>query len=215
MFLIMVLMSAPMLMSPWLFAAGGLRVIGLFQDQAIVEVDGKQVVLKAGGPAKRGIKLISATADEAVLEVDGQTSTYRKGTQIGSNTSSPGSGGKVVQIAPDGAGMYFVTGTVNGYSVNFLIDTGASMIAMNRHTAKRLGLNYRLDGREGLTQTASGFAKAYYLKLKKVTVGEISLTDVDAAVLDGEQPTEVLLGNTFLSRVDMERQGRLLLLKKN
>ena len=190
------------------------RLIGLFQGQAIVDLDGKQLVLKAGGPAKHGIKLISATQSEAVLEIDGAQSTYRMGTSIGSNHPQSAGTGQTVQVAPDGGGMYFISGTVNGYAVNFLVDTGASMVAMNKHTARRLGINYHLDGSEGVTQTASGMAKAYFLKLAKVTVGDINLTDVDGAVIDGEQPTEVLLGSSFLGRLDMKREGRLLILQK-
>ena len=187
--------------------------MGLFRDKAIVEIDGKQTVLKAGGPEKNGVKLISANSQQAVIEIDGQRGTYQLGTQIG-GTYTPPSDSKIVQIAPDPVGMYFTNGTINGYAVKFLVDTGATMVAMNKHTAKRLGINYRIDGQEGLTQTASGFAKAYYLKLKKVTVGEIAMMDVDAAVIDGDQPSEVLLGNTFLGRIDMQREGKVLFLKK-
>ncbi len=77
-----------------------------------------------------------------------------------------------------------------------------------------IGINYMLDGEEGLSQTASGYAKTYLVRLSRVTVGEITLTDVDGAVIDGDQPVEVLLGNSYLGRLDMQREGRLLMLKK-
>ncbi|MEZ5445504.1 MAG: TIGR02281 family clan AA aspartic protease [Gammaproteobacteria bacterium] len=189
------------------------RVVGLFRDQAIVEVDGRQIILKAGGPAKRGIRLLSTDAQEAVFEVDGVEFRYRHGTGIGSNQPGAPSAGKTVQIAPDTGGMYFVSGAINGYAVRFLVDTGATLVAMNKRTAKRLGINYMLDGEEGLSQTASGYARTYLVKLNKVTVGEITLTDVEGAVIDGDQPLEVLLGNSFLGRVNMERKGRLLMLR--
>lgn len=189
------------------------RVVGLFRDQAIVEVDGRQVILKAGGPAKRGVRLLSTDGQEAVFEVDGVEFRYRHGTQIGSNRLGTPSAGKVVQIAPDTGGMYFVSGAINGYPVRFLVDTGATLVAMNKSTAKRLGINYMLDGEEGLSQTASGYVKTYLVKLSRVTVGEITLTDVEGAVIDGHQPLEVLLGNSFLGRVNMERKGRLLMLR--
>lgn len=190
------------------------RVVGLFRDQAIVEVDGRQIILKAGGPAKRGIRLLSTDGQEAVFEIDGVKTPYRVGTQIGSNRLTRPAGGKVVQIAPDTGGMYFVSGAINGYAVRFLVDTGATLVAMNKHTAKRLGINYMLEGEEGLSQTASGYAKTYLVKLRRVTVGEITLTDVDGAVIDGDQPVEVLLGNSYLGRLNMQREGRLLMLKK-
>lgn len=52
------------------------------------------------------------------------------------------------------------------------------------------------------------------VKLKTVRVGNIELHDVDAAVLDGDSPTEVLLGMSFLNRVDMKRQGEMLELRR-
>lgn len=189
------------------------RVVGLFRDQAIVEVDGRQLILKAGGRAKAGIRLLSTDGQEAVFEIDGQEFRYRQGTQIGSNRLAAPAGGKVVQIAPDTGGMYFVSGAINGYAVRFLVDTGATLVAMNRQTARRLGINYMLEGEEGVSQTASGYAKTYQVKLSRVTVGEITLTDVDGAVIDGDQPLEVLLGNSFLGRLNMQREGRLLLLR--
>jgi aspartyl protease family protein len=191
------------------------RLIGLFQNQAIVELDGRQLVLKPGGVPKRGLKLLSSTAQEAVIEFNGEVATYRIGTQIGSNRASGSKGGRTVQIAPDAGGMYTVAGTINGFAVNFLVDTGASMVAMNKHTAKRLGINYRLDGTESVSQTASGFARTFKVTLAKVSVGEITLADVEGAVIDGDQPSEVLLGGSFLSRLDMQREGRLLILRKN
>lgn len=189
------------------------RVVGLFRDQAIVEVDGRQVILTAGGPARRGIRLLSTDGQEAVFEIAGVEYRYRQGTQIGSNRLGRPAGGKVVQIAPDAGGMYFVSGAVNGYAVRFLVDTGATLVAMNKRTARRLGINYMLDGEEGLSQTASGYARTYLVKLSRVTVGEITLTDVDGAVIDGDQPQEVLLGNSFLGRLNMQREGRLLMLR--
>jgi len=192
--------------------AGKIKVLGLFKDKAVVEIDGRQAVLKAGGPAKHGVKLISANSQQAVLEVDGERATYRLASQIGGRYAPPADG-KIVQIGPDHVGMYMVSGTINGYSVRFLVDTNATTVAMNRNTAKRLGINYRIDGREGITQTASGYTRAYYLTLKKVSIGEIALNDVEAAVLDGDQPSEVLLGNSFLGRLNMAREGKILYLK--
>ncbi|MGH3087762.1 MAG: retropepsin-like aspartic protease family protein, partial [Rubrobacteraceae bacterium] len=74
----------------------------------------------------------------------------------------------------------------------------------------RLGLDYKLTGEQGLTTTASGTAKAYYLSLDKVKVGDILLRSVPAAVIDGEFPLKVLLGNSFLNRVQMTRNGQVL-----
>ena len=96
----------------------------------------------------------------------------------------------------------------------FVVDTGATFIAMNRHQAKRLGLNYKLEGRESVSSTASGIEKVYIIPLKSVTVGDIQVRDVTAAVHDGGFPEITLLGNSFLNHVDINREGGLLELRK-
>ena len=195
--------------------AARLTVLGLFKNQAVVQIDGKQHLLKVGkddGPP--GVKLISADSNQAVIEVNGSQATYTVGSQITTEYAPPTAGTSVI-IAPDPQGMYLTAGTINNYPVTFMVDTGASDIAMNRQQARRMGIDYRVDGKESLTQTASGTAKAYSVVLKKVTVGDITLNDVSALVVDGDSPTEVLLGSSFLNRLSMQREGKVLhLIKK-
>ena len=85
---------------------------------------------------------------------------------------------------------------------------------MNRNQASRIGLDYRLEGKKSLSSTASGLARIYLIKLDKVKVGDIELTDVPAAVHDGDYPKEILLGNSFLKDVDLTRNGALLKMEK-
>ncbi|RKZ35766.1 MAG: TIGR02281 family clan AA aspartic protease, partial [Gammaproteobacteria bacterium] len=144
---------------------------------------------------------------------NGKQDKYALGTRIGTTFAAPAKQ-PVVQIWPTSRGMYEVTGSINGYPVKFLVDTGATLIAMNAPQARRLGIDYRVVGEPGLSSTASGIAKTYAVKLDRVRVGDIQLKDVDAAVIDGNFPTEVLLGNSFLNRLDMKREGKALLLRK-
>jgi len=111
-------------------------------------------------------------------------------------------------------GMYSTAGFINGHPVNFLVDTGATWIAMNVHQARSLGINFRYSGKRGMVSTANGVAPVYRVMLDKVRVGEIELTNVEAGVLEGSSPREVLLGNSFLNRVEMQRQGQVMLLKQ-
>ena len=85
---------------------------------------------------------------------------------------------------------------------------------MNRNVAKRIGLQYKLEGRKSLSDTASGVSKIYVVNLDRVKVGDIELLDVKAAVHDGDYPLLILLGNSFLSRVNMQRNGRLMQLSR-
>ena len=194
-------------------AVDKITISGLFNDKAVVTIDGKQRLLKVGKPSPEGVLLISANAKESVIEIDGEQKTYTLGRHIGSSFKKPVAG-NTVSIAPDRGGMYEVNGSINGFQVKFLVDTGATSISMNRGHAKRIGINYKMEGKEGLSQTASGLSKIYIVNLKTVMVGGIKLNDVQAAVHDGDFPRVILLGNTFLGRVKMIREGQMLKLEE-
>lgn len=194
-------------------AVGKIKVVGLFKDKAIVTIDGKQRVLSKGESSPEGIKLISANSREAIISVNGEERTLQLGSHIGSNYTSD-IHKKTVTIAPNDNGMYMVNGSINGFQVEFLVDTGATLIAMNEHDAKRIGLNYRIEADQGSTYTASGIDPVYLLKLDKVKVGDIELRDVDASVHDGDHPNVILLGNSFLGKLDLQREGKILKLLK-
>lgn len=190
-----------------------ITILGLFKDKAIVNIDGKQRVLRAGEISPEGVTLVSADSAGAVLEIDGAQATYKLGSHI-SSTFTPAPEQTPVRIWPDVGGMYLATGSINGYPVKFLVDTGATYIAMNAGEARRLGIDYLVVGQRGMSSTASGVVTTYYVMLDRVRVGDITLTNVQAAVIDGAFPTEVLLGNSFLNRLDMRREGRALELRK-
>ena len=193
-------------------AAGKITIFGLFKDKAVVLIDGKQHVLTVGDTGPEGIKLISASSQEAVLEMNGVQQTYSLGAEISGSFTGPDAG-ETVTIAPDNTGTYQINGSINGFQVSFVVDTGATFVAMNKHQAKRIGLDYKMQGVESISETASGYAKMYLVKLKEVKVGNITLHDVDGAVHDGDFPSVILLGNSFLGKVNMNREGMLLQIK--
>ncbi len=192
-------------------AADKISMVGLFKDKAMVAIDGKQHLL-AAGQTVNGVRLIAADSHSALIEYEGKRRTYGLGATIGTQYAAAVAG-KTVQVWPDASGMYKVSGSVNGFPVQFLVDTGATLVAMSEQEAKRIGLPYATRGVAGKTSTASGVSKTYYLKAEKVRVGAIELRDVDVAVLPGNYPTEVLLGNSFLSRIAMARSGQLMELR--
>lgn len=197
------------------FAVDKIVVVGLFKDTAILKIDGQQQLLKAGETSPEGVKLIEANSQEAVIEINGVRKTYELGTHISGEYSQPASG-PVLRLWPDpGSGLYIANGSINGFSMKFVVDTGATLVSMNRLQARRLGINYRLEGRESVSQTASGVSKIYIVELDEVRVGDIELKNVKAAVHDSEHPQQVLLGNSFLGRIDLRRDGRVLELQGN
>ena len=185
--------------------------MALFRDAVVVRIDGHEQLLRAGEPAVDGIRLISADSNQAVLEVKGVSGTYTLNSAI-SGSYSDALTPRTVTIAPDSQGMYRVNGSIEGFQVEFMVDTGATFISMNRNHAKRLGIDFKATGQEGISNTASGTDVVYTIELDRVMVGEISLRDVQAVVHDGEFPDVILLGNSFLQRVSMRRDGALMLL---
>ena len=203
---------AALLASALAHAVEKIRINGLFKDKAILVIDGKQRLMRAGETSPEGVTLVEANSREAVIEVDGVRSAHKLGTQIGGGFSRPES--RAVYIYPDRGNMYTVVGSINGYPVNFVVDTGATAVSMNSNQARRLGIDYAVNGKPGLSQTASGLARIYIVKLKRVKVGDIELTNVEGSVHEGDFPREVLLGMSFLGRLDMRREDGVLELRK-
>ena len=193
--------------------AADIRVMGLFSDMAIIKIDGQQFKLRKGESTPQGIKLLDADSDAATFLVNGKKLTLSLGT-ASSVTTSFAKREQVEARIMRQHGMYSVGGSVNKQPVNFLVDTGATWVAMNSATAKRLGINFRYTGTPGWANTANGPVKTYKVNLDSVRVGDIELTNVQGAVLDGASPRDILLGMSFLNRVEMQRDGELLLLRK-
>ncbi len=194
-------------------AATDVNVIGLFRDKAVVVVNGgKPRTLNVGETASDGVRLVSVDGDQAVLEIDGKRRSLGMGQSI--SIAAPSSDARAqATLGADAHGHFMANGQINGRSVQFLVDTGASMISMNATEAKRLGVSY-LKGQRGYAQTANGPATVYKIRLDTVRVGDINVNDVDALVHDGNALPLVLLGMSFLNRVEMRHDGPTMTLIK-
>lgn len=187
------------------------QVVGLFADKVAVRIDGKQHVLRIGQMSPEGVKLIRADSRAALLEIDGEQVELQLDRSMGGQYRKP-SKDQEVRIYRNPNGMFTTVGSINGLPVNFLVDTGASQVAMNSNQARRLGVDFRVDGDRGAVSTASGYARAFRVMLDSVKVGSIELRNVEALVLEGEHPTQVLLGMSFLGRLNMVNADRTLVL---
>jgi aspartyl protease family protein len=204
---LIILINSPLVWSGSL----NIVVVGLFSGKAVLMINEQQLLLEVGNISPEGVKLISATSQSAIIEVEGVQKKYLLDSQVGGFFAPPAKQ-PMVSIWPND-GMYLTVGSVNGYSVDFLIDTGASVVAFNAATADRLGLDY-LNAPAGMVQTASGVEKAYQLTLDQIQVGDIKLHNIEAMVLDGPQPERALLGMTFLGQVEISRSDERMDLKK-
>lgn len=210
-FTIQTLLALCGVLSSYTAWAVDVEVYGLFKNMAILKIDGKQRKLKVGQTSPEGVKLISADSFSAELEVEGKRDVYKLGAHVSTSFIEPKLG--EAKIMPIGE-MYMTTGFINKQQVNFLVDTGASTIAMNVHHARSLGINFRYVGSKIMVSTANGVTQAYKITLNSVRVGDIELKNIEAAVVDGDSPRIILLGNSFLNQVEMQRQGQIMLLKQ-
>ena len=104
---------------------------------------------------------------------------------------------------PRGEHGHFVTaGRINNRYVEFMVDTGASSIALNSQMAEQLGINYR-QGPQVLVETANGRVVAHRVMLSSVAVGDLTMSHVSAFVMEGHHPQVILLGNSYLGRVNV------------
>ena len=187
------------------------QLIGTFGDQAaVLSIDGGEPRTVRAGQKFGPVSVISVGKDRATVDIDGKRRTLVRGEHYRSKSAADDRQSAV--LAADGRGHFHADGAINGGSMRFILDTGATSIALPAADAVRLGLDYR-KGRPGTIHTANGPAPAWRVKLDSVRVGGIELQNVDALVL--EQGLDVaLLGMSFLNRVEMFRSGDSMTLKR-
>jgi aspartyl protease family protein len=193
-------------------AAPDVRVVGLFSNRAVVMIDGRQTVLQVGQPGAGGVALLEADSESAVLMIGGERVVARlDGRVTARQRSAPVS---EVQVRRNAQGMYTTVGSINGLPVSFMVDTGASTVALNSAQARRLGIDFRVTGTPSSVTTASGQEAAWTVSLDRVKVGELELHNVAAVVLEGPHPETALLGMSYLGRLDISNSGQLMTLRK-
>lgn len=187
-------------------------MVGLFSDRAVVEVDGRQVLLHVGTPGPRGIQLLEASSDAAVLRIDGRRVVAHLDGRVTARRHAAGT--TEVEVRRDASGMYATVGSINGLPVAFVIDTGATQVALNAAQARRLGIDFRVNGVPSSVMTAAGPVAAWHVSLDRVKLGALELRNVDAVVLNGPQPARALLGMSFLGQLEITHSGELMTLRK-
>ena len=134
------------------------------------------------------------TATAAARATTPQQTAFEK---IQDNTQ----GGRSVSISRDGRGHFQTEGRIDGQRVGFMVDTGASVIALNETSAARIGVRPSQNDYDATVTTANGKVKAARTRLAMVDVGGLIVRDVDALVLPDEALSENLLGLSFLSKL--------------
>jgi aspartyl protease family protein len=190
-------------------AAADVALIGVIGDKAAVFAlaGGEPKTVKVGQKWS-GITLIAVGRGQATVEIDGKERVLQIGQHY--RATAAASDRQSVTLSADSRGHFMAEGSVNGQPMRFLVDTGATLIALPAADARRLGVDY-LKGARGTVHTASGPAPAYRVRLDVVKLGDIEMNGVEAMVI--EQGLEMaLLGMSFLNRVEMRREGQLMML---
>jgi aspartyl protease family protein len=193
-------------------AVSQVEVQALFGGKAVVMIDGQRRNLGIGETSPEGVKLISADSKQAVLEVDGNTKSYKPGGAISLSYAKPEH--LEEKVYADDRGMFRSVGTINGRTVRFLLDTGATTVAMNKSQARQLGVDYRMKGERIIVSTASANVKGYRVRLKSVSLGNIKQRNVEAMVIDGDHPGPILLGMSFLGKLKVEKEGNTMTIRQ-
>lgn len=191
-----------------------IELVGVAAGRAVVVVNGgAPQTLRRDGRTREGVRLIEVSGDKAtVVDIEGDTRILTLGAAPlrAGDRAPPASG--TVSLSPDSRGHHFSDGSINSVPVRFLVDTGASMVSLGASDARRAGVDFR-RGEAVMTQTANGPARVWKVRLDGVRVGSITLQGVDGLVHENDLPF-VLLGMSFLNRMDMQRDGERLVLRR-
>jgi aspartyl protease family protein len=189
---------------------------GVSGNRALLVVDGKPPKFLAVGDSHAGVKLLQVQSDAAVVDIQGQRANLRMGEAPVHVGAAPGSaapaGGQRIVLPVNSGGHFFAQGQINGRATQFLVDTGATAVSIGVDEAERLGLAYK-QGRQIPVNTANGRTTAWLIKLDAVAINGVVAREVDAIVTPAPM-SFVLLGNSFLSRFEMNRNHEQLVLLK-
>ncbi|ABD05217.1 conserved hypothetical protein [Rhodopseudomonas palustris HaA2] len=115
--------------------------------------------------------------------------------------AAPYAGSRSVAIPRDARGHFQTDGRIDGQRLAFMVDTGASVVALNESSAARFGLRPRPAEYTARVTTANGTVKAARTRIAMLDIGGLIVRDVDAMVLPDEALSENLLGLSFLSKL--------------
>ena len=184
---------------------------GRMGERALLVVDGQPYTVSVGQTVA-GVKLLRWNGDMAEVERSGRAYPMRVGeTPVLLGVAPPRSAGREIVMTAGSGGHFTAGGTINGKQVRFMVDTGATLVSLGKDDADRLGVDLS-NARRGSTQTANGPVPVWLVTLNSVRIGEVELSNVGAAVLPQAMPM-VLLGNSFLSRMNMKRDNDVMRLE--
>lgn len=186
-------------------------------QKVVLVVDGERVVASDGEQINDELQLLRHDHEMAVLQYDGEEMIVRLGEGPVSANYTPKAAGEEIRVFKDSQGMFRTSGLINGRLVSFMVDTGATYISMGTHHAEALGIDFiRLSrGKRTAVSTANGVTAAFPIVLDSVKVGAIEEHFVPALIIEGKGSSDILLGMSFLERLNVSQSNGVLLLKSD
>lgn len=188
------------------------NIVGLFSNKAVLIINGGKPKTLSVGQMSDGVKLIAADTQAATLLIDGNAKRLGMG-QAASVVGKSSSAAASTVLYANSQGHFVSDCQINGASLKFILDTGATTVSMNSGDAKFANIDYK-RGDPVQVSTANGIVTAYRVTIANLRIGGIILSQVDASVLEGGSPPLVLLGMSALNRLDMKREDIALTLTK-
>lgn len=199
------------LLLPLSVGATNIEIKALFSGKAYLSVDGKMKLL-GKGDSFQSVRLLEANGRYALLKLpDGSEKKMYLNDRIHQSFKKPDR--SKLTLYHDDQGMFEVSGSINGRSTRFLLDTGATAVTLSGAEAAKLGIDIQSAPR-GYVTTASEQAAARFVTLSSVKIGDIQVPNVDAVIIEGDQPDMALLGMTFLQHLRLQRNGASMVLEK-
>lgn len=200
--------------------AANVTISGIMGNRALISVDGGPPQVVGVGDRLGEVRILEVKRNAVLLDNAGrrmtlgigQANTYHPAPRPHAQPDKANGSGSIVLTA-DGRGQFMANGTVNGRSVSFLVDTGASLVTLPMSVAKGAGVDFR-NAKRTMMSTANGVAPAQRVTLNHVGLGNIRANLVEALVVEDTNLPIALLGMSFLNRTDMSRQGDALTLKQ-
>lgn len=204
------LLACGLLLGPLVVAAQTVALAGVLGSKALLVVNGGAPRALTPGESHEGVRLTTLQGDTAQVEVAGERRTLRLGeapVSVGARSSS-----RKVVLSADARGHFISLGQINGRTMQYLVDTGASTVAIGIADAERMGLDYR-QGQRVHVGTANGIAQGWRVVLDTLRLGEVEVRGIEAVVTPQAMPF-VLLGNNVLSEFKMTRTQDQMVLEK-
>ena len=195
----------------WVTAAPAVILAGRMGQRALLVIDGRPHTV-AVGETVEGVRLVGWREDIADIEYGGKPQMLRIGAAPAQVlAAAPSVSGREIVIPVGDGGHFTTTGSIRGHNVQYMVDTGATMVSMSRSDALRMGVDLS-NATQGYMHTANGQVLVQMLTLPQMRVGDVEVNNVSTVVLPLPMPY-VLLGNSFLMRFQMRRENDVMRLE--